>query len=80
MVGDPTMDDSSQTALHNLTPSTVLHPTAPPPFFCDVVLKLVSFLIQALDQVFLATGSCTFSFVTFNYHSVDFLSTYFKKS
>uniref|UniRef100_A0A158R4L5 UNC80 domain-containing protein n=1 Tax=Syphacia muris TaxID=451379 RepID=A0A158R4L5_9BILA len=51
MVGDPTLDDSSQTALHNLAPSTVLHPTAPPSFFCDVVLKLVSFLIQALDQL-----------------------------
>lgn len=49
MTGDPLNDDGlNQT---NSAFSTVLHGTAPPQSFCNTVLKLASFLMQALDQV-----------------------------
>uniref|UniRef100_A0A914RUT7 Protein UNC80 C-terminal domain-containing protein n=1 Tax=Parascaris equorum TaxID=6256 RepID=A0A914RUT7_PAREQ len=51
MVGDPCIDDiSAQSAAHSLSLSTVLHASTPPPTFCNAVLKLASFLMQALGQ------------------------------
>lgn len=49
MIGDPLNDDlftQSNTAF-----STVLHGACPPQPFCNAVLKLASFLMQALGQV-----------------------------
>ncbi|KAL4003818.1 hypothetical protein ACH3XW_9180 [Acanthocheilonema viteae] len=48
MIGDPLNDDlftQSNTAF-----STVLHGTSPPQSFCNAVLKLASFMMQALGQ------------------------------
>uniref|UniRef100_A0A915PNH9 Uncharacterized protein n=1 Tax=Setaria digitata TaxID=48799 RepID=A0A915PNH9_9BILA len=48
MIGDPLTDDlfnQSSTAF-----STILHGTCPPQSFCNAVLKLASFLMQALGQ------------------------------
>ncbi|VDM36879.1 unnamed protein product [Toxocara canis] len=51
MVGDPCNDDiSAQSAAHTLSLSTVLYSATPPPMFCNAVLKLASFLMQALGQ------------------------------
>ncbi|VDK78150.1 unnamed protein product [Litomosoides sigmodontis] len=48
MIGDPLNDDLF--AQSNGAFSTVLHGTCPPPPFCNAVLKLASFMMQALGQ------------------------------
>ncbi|MFH4979615.1 hypothetical protein AB6A40_006324 [Gnathostoma spinigerum] len=51
MVGDPCSEDgSSQSASHSITLSTILHSSTPPASFCNAVLRLASFLMQALGQ------------------------------
>lgn len=49
MIGDPLNDDLF--AQSNTAFSTVLHGTCPPQPFCNAVLKLASFMMQALGQV-----------------------------
>ncbi|VDN33769.1 unnamed protein product, partial [Gongylonema pulchrum] len=49
MVGDPCSDDLSTQSC--IAMSTVLHGSCPPQAFCNSVLKLASFLMQALGQV-----------------------------
>ncbi|VDN33042.1 unnamed protein product, partial [Gongylonema pulchrum] len=49
MVGDPCNDDLSTQSC--IAMSTVLHGSCPPQAFCNSVLKLASFLMQALGQV-----------------------------
>ena len=51
-VGDPCSEDvapGQQSYLHN-NPNTILNVSTPPPIFCNTVLKLTSFLMQALGQ------------------------------
>ncbi|EFO12897.1 hypothetical protein LOAG_15635 [Loa loa] len=48
MIGDPLNDDLFTQS--NTTFSTVLHGTCPPQPFCTAVLKLASFMMQALGQ------------------------------
>ena len=46
VVGDPCQDEATAAA----HPTTVLHPTTPPPSFCQAVLRLAVILMQALGQ------------------------------
>uniref|UniRef100_A0A7E4W3C8 UNC80 domain-containing protein n=1 Tax=Panagrellus redivivus TaxID=6233 RepID=A0A7E4W3C8_PANRE len=46
--GDETVTGAQATAHSN--PSTILNASTPPPIFCNAVLKLTSFLMQALGQ------------------------------
>uniref|UniRef100_A0A0N4UG78 DUF3453 domain-containing protein n=1 Tax=Dracunculus medinensis TaxID=318479 RepID=A0A0N4UG78_DRAME len=52
MVGDPcVLDEPLQSTAHNFSSSTVLHALSPPQSFCNVVLKIASFLMQTLGQL-----------------------------
>ncbi|KAK0415429.1 hypothetical protein QR680_011941 [Steinernema hermaphroditum] len=50
MVGDSCSDEAGATAANHSNLSTILHSSTPPPNFCNAVLKLTSFLMQALGQ------------------------------
>ena len=51
-VGDPCAEDNApgQQAFSHSQPTTILNPSTPPPIFSNTVLKLTSFLMQALGQ------------------------------
>lgn len=49
MIGDPLNDDLFNQS--NMAYCTVLHSSLPPQPFCNSVLKLASFMMQALGQV-----------------------------
>uniref|UniRef100_A0A914WE92 Protein unc-80 homolog n=1 Tax=Plectus sambesii TaxID=2011161 RepID=A0A914WE92_9BILA len=54
LIGDPSLysDDASNSSVAQQTSSpTVLHGGTPPAIFCSAVLKLTSFLMQALGQL-----------------------------
>ncbi|TKR76778.1 hypothetical protein L596_017869 [Steinernema carpocapsae] len=50
MVGDSCSDEAGTTAANHNNLATILHSAIPPPNFCSAVLKLTSFLMQALGQ------------------------------
>lgn len=55
-IGDPNcsaLEESSSTQMVGHNPSTILNASTPPPVFCNTVLKLAAFLMQALGQVVL---------------------------
>ena len=51
MIGDPSIlggEDASLSSVHHGTPATILSPSTPPQTFCSAVLKLTTFMMQAL--------------------------------